>query len=618
VQHTYEVLADTDYILRLITEIQNSQRGYTITGDSLYLASYLTGIDSINTYVADLKRLTTDNPLQQKRIDSLQIQVVNAVNQQKYQVMLRANGHMPQLMQSYSTQEGKNSIDQIKNLLKDIEQEERQLLDTRTKALDATYTLTKIVLYGIVLVCTFIIILLFVFLTNVFTKKELYEKELSLLNEDLYHSNQEMQVFNEELNSNREELFATVEQLEVIKNELETIVDERTSRLQESNNQLLQEIQKHKSTENALLLSQERLRLALENAQLVVFNADKDLRYTWVYNAEAAFGKQPVLGKTDLELLPEPDARQIMDLKRKVFETKKGVKEEVKVSGINNQVFYFISNMQPLYDISGEVQEITGVAVNITDRKKVEKKLQNTLKELQKRNNELDNYVYKVSHDLRAPLTSVMGLINLIHAEQNPQQVAHYIGLIENRVNKLDDFIKSILNHSKSINSELRVTPIDFAKIIGECTEELRYLKNSDKIDICTEIRELESYHSDELRLTILFKNFISNAIKYLNPQAPKSFLKISICTTASQAQIVLADNGIGISQEYITKIYDMFFRATQSSDGSGLGLYIVKQNIEKLQGSVQVTSEINEGTTFTIVLPNFVNKTLVEQGEMV
>jgi signal transduction histidine kinase len=201
-----------------------------------------------------------------------------------------------------------------------------------------------------------------------------------------------------------------------------------------------------------------------------------------------------------------------------------------------------------------------------------------------------------------------MGLINLIHTEQNPEVIGKYVGLIENRINKLDDFIKSVLSHSKSINSPICLSAIDFNKIINECTDELRYLKNADKLNICVQLQEEIPFHSDALRLTILFKNFISNAIKFLNPQAGQSYLSITVQTTAGCTRIILADNGIGIDQEYIKKIYDMFFRATESSDGSGLGLYIVKQNIETLQGNIEVESQLNKGTTFTITLPNLVN----------
>lgn len=605
VHHTYAVLADVDKLSALISDIQNGQRGYAITGDSLYLEPYIQSIDSVAHYITDLRLLTADNLLQQNRVNRLEAAVSQAIDVQTNQVLLKSKGHTAELMSHYSTNKGKKSIDQITALMHEIKQEENKLLAARTAALDASFAITEQVLYGMAGIFALIILLLYLLLSRQFTLKDTYEKELNVLNDDLYQSNQELLLFNEELNSNREELHATVEQLEVIKTELEKIVDARTASLQEINAQLLQEITLHKTTELALLKSQERFRVALENAQLMVFNSDKEGRYTWVHNTSAGFGNQHVLGKTDAELLPETEAGHIRQLKCRVFETGKGIKEEITITTHANRNHYFLINLQPLMNRAGEVQEITGTAYNITDRKLIEKNLQNTLLELQKRNFELDNYVYKVSHDLRSPLTSVMGLIQLMQAEENPETKRTYLNMVENRINKLDDFIKSILNHSKSINSDSKISAIAFRQIIADCIEELKYLPNSGKINISVDITEEVPFFSDELRLTILFKNFISNAIKYLNPAASQSYLSIVVRSTATQAFIRLEDNGIGISQEYISKIYNMFFRATQSSDGSGLGLYIVKQNIEKLKGQIEVESEVNKGTTFKITLPN-------------
>lgn len=326
VQHTYAVLTDVDNISSLISNIQNGQRGFAITGDSLYLVPYIQSIDSVDHYITDLRLLTADNPLQQKRVNRLEKAVNQAIDVQINQVLLKARGQTAALMSYYSTNEGKESIDQITALMHEIKQEENKLLTVRTAALDASFTLTEQVLYGMVGIFAFIILLLYLLLSRQFTLKDTYEKELSVLNDDLYQSNQELLLFNEELNSNREELHATVEQLEVIKSELEKIVDARTASLQEINAQLLQEITLHKTTELALLKSQERFRVALEHSQVMVFNSDKEGKYTWVHNTQAGFGNQHVLGKTDAELLPQTEAGHIRQLKCTVFETGKGIK----------------------------------------------------------------------------------------------------------------------------------------------------------------------------------------------------------------------------------------------------------------------------------------------------
>lgn len=249
----------------------------------------------------------------------------------------------------------------------------------------------------------------------------------------------------------------------------------------------------------------------------------------------------------------------------------------------------------------------SGIAfvLDITERKRADKKLQQTLNELKQRNHELDNYVYKVSHDLRAPLTSIMGLINIMKLETNPAEKDKYVELMENRTVKLDQFIQSILSHSRTLNTDVVVHQVDFRRIILEAYEELRYMPHSEKITLSVDVTGDSEFYGDELRLSIILKNFISNAIKYLNPYQPQPFVKVSIAIRANDAGIIIADNGQGIDPAYVDKIFNMFFRATSTSDGSGLGLYIVQQTIERLGGSIRVESEMGKGTTFFIQLPN-------------
>ncbi|HEX8528616.1 MAG TPA: PAS domain S-box protein [Cytophagales bacterium] len=250
-----------------------------------------------------------------------------------------------------------------------------------------------------------------------------------------------------------------------------------------------------------------------------------------------------------------------------------------------------------------------GFLLNISERKKADRQLRHTLEELKKRNYELDTYVYKVSHDLRAPLASILGLINILKEERDLDTVHHYIALMENRASKLDVFIQSILAHSRTNSTEVQVGPVCFDKIIRESFEDLRYLPRFEKVKLVVKQQGGEKFYSDELKVSIVLKNFLSNAIKYSNPHVEESFVDFSILNTPTEAVIVIHDNGIGIEPQYVDRIFDMFFRGTEKSDGSGLGLYIVKQTIEKLGGSITVESHPGQGTMFRIVLPNLKEK---------
>jgi hypothetical protein len=247
---------------------------------------------------------------------------------------------------------------------------------------------------------------------------------------------------------------------------------------------------------------------------------------------------------------------------------------------------------------------------DITDRKLAEQELINKNTELEKINKELDSFVYSASHDLRAPLKSVLGLVNLTKMDyetNNFESIYEYSTLIEKSISKLDDTLQKIINYSANARSEIMFEPIEFEKMINGIYDTLMYLPQFTKIKKTVEFKkEGEMFFSDPARITIIFNNLISNAIKYSNPYIEESFINISITINREKAVIIFEDNGIGINENYLDKIFNMFYRATEKSDGSGLGLYIVKEVVEKLHGTIEVTSRINEGTRFIIQLPNY------------
>jgi PAS domain S-box-containing protein len=224
--------------------------------------------------------------------------------------------------------------------------------------------------------------------------------------------------------------------------------------------------------------------------------------------------------------------------------------------------------------------------------------------ELKTRNLELDNFVYKVSHDLRAPLASILGLINLTKLEETKDEQDYYIELMEGQVNKLDHFIRDILSHSKNLKMSVSSDKINFEEIVLKCFEDLSYLKATSKIVRKIEISEGEFY-SDKWRINEIFRNLIGNAIKYRNPQASENFVEVTVSIDQKGCKIMVVDNGIGIEEDKLPHVLEMFYRGTESSDGSGIGLYIVQKAVEKIDGTLEIWSKINEGTKFQILLPS-------------
>lgn len=247
---------------------------------------------------------------------------------------------------------------------------------------------------------------------------------------------------------------------------------------------------------------------------------------------------------------------------------------------------------------------IYGVYVDISDRKRVEE-------ELKVRNAELDNFVYKVSHDLRAPLSSILGLVNLARLPGNTDNPMDYIDIVGAKVDHLDHFITDVLSHSKNLKMEVTVSKIDLSQIIDRTFDELDYLEGAETIVRNIKIDGIDFYN-DPWRVAEIFRNLISNAIKYRKDSTrfqPEVTVKVHVDNL--RADISFSDNGIGIEEKDLTRIFEMFYRATDKSDGSGIGLYIVKNAIEKLGGQINVASKPGQGTRFNIILPNRINSVI-------
>lgn len=240
---------------------------------------------------------------------------------------------------------------------------------------------------------------------------------------------------------------------------------------------------------------------------------------------------------------------------------------------------------------------IFGVYVDITSQKKVED-------ELKVRNTELDHFVYKVSHDLRAPLSSILGLVNLASMPGNNDNPAEYLSLIGQKADQLDHFIGDVLSHSKNLKMELKIGKIDFQQIIDQTFTTLHYQKGADLVKREIVIRS-EEFYSDYWRVSEIFRNLISNAIKYRQLRHLAPAIHIAVRSDRNFVEILFTDNGIGIDAVCLSHIFDMFYRASDQSQGSGLGLYIVKNAVDKLGGEITAESQYGIGTTFKIKLPN-------------
>lgn len=244
------------------------------------------------------------------------------------------------------------------------------------------------------------------------------------------------------------------------------------------------------------------------------------------------------------------------------------------------------------------------IVEDITDRKKHEGKLKQNNNALKKINEELDHFVYRTSHDLKAPLSSILGLINIARLDKktDPYQI---LDAIESQIHRLEFFIKDIIDYSRISRIENDFSKIDFNELTNSALKDNEYVSGFKNIDKSISIEGDYDFYSDKNKLKIIFNNVISNAIKYCDTYKPKSFLKIDIRKTPTEVTIEIKDNGIGIKSDRISKLFTMFYRATDTKEGSGLGLFIIKEALNSIKGEISVESEYGQKTTIFITIPN-------------
>lgn len=231
--------------------------------------------------------------------------------------------------------------------------------------------------------------------------------------------------------------------------------------------------------------------------------------------------------------------------------------------------------------------------------------LQRANEELKTRNSELDRFVYSASHDLSAPLKSLLGLINIARMENPPAAHIGYLKMMEMSVKRMENFIKDVINYSRNARVAVSYQRIDLKKLIDTIISDHQYSANFSSIDFRVDVQVTSELVSDEMRLKIILNNLVSNAIKFqVTRDGRQPYIEIHVSEQPTHFVLKVSDNGQGIPPQMVDKVFDMFFRATDSVQGSGLGLYILKESVHKLEGKVEVSSVLGEGTIFTVVLP--------------
>jgi PAS domain S-box-containing protein len=274
------------------------------------------------------------------------------------------------------------------------------------------------------------------------------------------------------------------------------------------------------------------------------------------------------------------------------------VEDEVQIITKNGTKLWVLLSNTPYVDTNGNVIGSIGIYTNINQ-------IKITKQNLKIINNELELYVYKASHDLRGPVSTILGLIYIWKMENPTLETEKYLGMIEKSTNKLDEALKSMIKAMKVKEVNLFEDYIEFDPFIDKILEYFSNVEDFDTLTIIKVINFKGKYLTNKFILETVFQNLIENSIKYQRHNLSNSFLKITVNATSSNTiQIIFEDNGCGINPAIQSKVFDMYYRGNRDSKGSGLGLYLVQKSVEKLNGQIFLESKIDFGTTFTFTLP--------------
>ena len=221
---------------------------------------------------------------------------------------------------------------------------------------------------------------------------------------------------------------------------------------------------------------------------------------------------------------------------------------------------------------------------------------------IQNKNAELDTFFHRISHDLRGPISALLGLSFLAKVDIKDPVALDYIDKQEKQVERLNHIISGLINLTRLGQGDLEKEKIDFNKIVDECITSFNSLPNFEAISFRKEIQPDIEFYSAWSLLTAIMQNLLENAIKYSSKSSP--FVIVRVYSTNENLFIEVEDNGQGILLEHQPKIFEMFFRATKNATGTGLGLYILKRSVDRLNGTVSLQSVVGKGSAFTVKLP--------------
>ncbi len=250
-------------------------------------------------------------------------------------------------------------------------------------------------------------------------------------------------------------------------------------------------------------------------------------------------------------------------------------------------------------ELQSQKEELTAAIEELISKNNV---LTETLQKLQQRNQELDQILYRTSHDLKTPVSSFQGLLDLLNGENLNESQKNISFYMQQKVLQMNGILKSLGMLAQASFEKIEIKPLSLQRVTQQVIEDLSYLPNFPNVSINIVYNSLQTVTADELILYNILKSLVSNAIIFRDSIA-QGEAEVKFAEMGKSLVIEVSDNGDGIDPAIGSRIFEMFFRGSSRSHGSGLGLYIVKSIVERVKGEIKWTSS-NGKTIFQVILP--------------
>lgn len=354
-------------------------------------------------------------------------------------------------------------------------------------------------------------------------------------------------------------------------------------------------------TEGEVMTMEKLLNQFFENANQVALITDEHFRIRYVsQGVEQLFGVSSIklLGQNAFDLITSEQKGEWQQCLAEANLNKSGEISFTTISGSQYHLDVSVTNLI-------QHEQVRGLVILIHDLTQRTK----TQLALSQANQQLSEYIFKVTHDLKAPVNSVLGLLALAdNASEEDRKT--YLSLAKTTLQKMGTLIKELSVWHEVDRMAIVKKSIDVNEFFQQEIDLLRNQPEARNIQIVFEVIGTVELRTDPIRLQAIFTNILSNSIKYIDRTKEQSRIDIRVTVGTDHCEIEIEDNGIGMDALHLPKIFDKYYRVNPDSDGTGLGLHIVKDTLERLGGQVRVSSAPGVGSTFSISIPNFLNET--------